>query len=260
MIMRHIQEHGVDLRTQTELKEILSDENGKVRAVVASNGKEIACGFVGLTAGVTPNVDFLRDGVIEVDKGVLVNRYLETNVEDVYALGDCAQFKDAAPGRKHLEQVWYTGRMMGEALGRTLAGQRTMYQPGIWFNSAKFFDIEYQTYGFVEPNPTEGHVHFYWEHPEKNICLRIVCSAKGDRVIGINALGMRLRHEICERWIEKRVDLAYVITHLADANFDPELYRTYEKDIAAHYNTTHNNNIKPARRSWKRILGVGIND
>jgi hypothetical protein len=45
-----------------------------------------------------------------------------------------------------------TGRMMGEALAQTLTGKPTQYKPGHWFNSAKFLDIEYQTYGWVLQN------------------------------------------------------------------------------------------------------------
>ena len=51
--------------------------------------------------------------------------------------------------RRPIEAVWYTGRMMGETLAQTICGNRIAYNPGHWFNSAKFFDIEYQTYGWV---------------------------------------------------------------------------------------------------------------
>jgi NADPH-dependent 2,4-dienoyl-CoA reductase/sulfur reductase-like enzyme len=70
-------------------------------------------------------------------------------VPGVYAIGDCAQHRTPPPGRKAVEQVWYTGRMHGETLALTLTGKRPPYAPGHWFNSAKFLDIEYQTYGQV---------------------------------------------------------------------------------------------------------------
>ena len=61
IINRHIKEHHIDLRLNCNLKEILSDENGKTHAVViAETGEEIPCDVVGLTAGVSPNISFLK--------------------------------------------------------------------------------------------------------------------------------------------------------------------------------------------------------
>ena len=67
---------------------------------------------------------------IATDKGILVNNYFETNITDIYAIGDCAQFRESVNGRKTIEQVWYTGRMHGETLAQTIAGSKTAYNPG----------------------------------------------------------------------------------------------------------------------------------
>ena len=152
MLSRHIQSHGVDIRHETNLDKILGDENGNVRAVVVKEtGEEIPCNVVGITTGVKPNISFLKDSGIETDIGILVNRKLETNIKDVYAIGDCAQQREPIGNRPPVEAVWYTGRIMGETLAQTICGNPWEYNPGNWFNSAKFFDIEYQTYGWVQP-------------------------------------------------------------------------------------------------------------
>ena len=62
MINNHIKNHHIDLRLSTNLKEIKSDENGRVKSVIIEEtGEEITCNIVGLTAGVTPNIDFLKE-------------------------------------------------------------------------------------------------------------------------------------------------------------------------------------------------------
>src|SRR5690606_28365908 len=115
MLNRHIKSHHIDLRLSSHLKEIVSDENGKVKsAIIEETGEEIPCDFVGLTAGVSPNINFIKDSDIETNKGILVNRFLETNILDVYAIGDCAEQRETIGNRKPIEAVWYTGRMMGE--------------------------------------------------------------------------------------------------------------------------------------------------
>jgi len=150
IINREIREKGIDLRLNTNLKEIITDENGQVRGIItAEDAEEIPCNLVGLTAGVSPNISFLAGSGIKTNRGVLVNRYLETNIPDIYAIGDCAEQQEPIGERRSIEAVWYTGRMMGETVAQTLCENPRTYNPGHWFNSAKFFDIEYQTYGWV---------------------------------------------------------------------------------------------------------------
>lgn len=222
MVTRHIRSHHIDLRFNTELKEILGDENGRVRAVITSEGEEIPCQFVGLTAGVHPSIDFLKDTELETDRGILVDRFLRTNIPDVYALGDCAQHREPLFGRAPIEQVWYTGRMMGETAAATICGEPTEYRPGIWFNSAKFFDIECQTYGTVPNVPQENVESLWWEHPNGKQGLRIVFDSRTQAVLGFNAMGIRLRHVVCDRWIREGATLDHVIKNLRQADFNPE--------------------------------------
>ena len=232
MISSHIQSHRVDLQLNTELKEILSDENGRVKAVVTSKGETIACQFVGLTVGVSPNIDFLKDSGIETKRGVLVNEFLETNVPDIYALGDCVERKYDLPGRRSIEQVWYTGRMMGEVVAQTICGEKTKYEPGPWFNSAKFFDIEYQTYGNVRNELKPDEAEFYWEHKDGKKFMHFIWDKATRQFLGINTFGIRLRHECFDRWLRERRGIDFIMEHLAEANFDPEFFKRYEAEIS----------------------------
>ncbi|UXX78031.1 NAD(P)/FAD-dependent oxidoreductase [Reichenbachiella carrageenanivorans] len=236
MINQEILDHHIDLRLETELKEITTDGEGKVTGVITSTGENIACQFVGLTVGVSPNVNWLKDSGLEINRGVLVNEYLETNKPDVYAIGDCAERRTPTEGRRPLEQVWYTGRMMGEVVARTITGDRTAYRPGIWFNSAKFFNIEYQTYGRVKPQLKSGQEQFFWQSKDQKKSLRIVFDEQTMAVLGVNVLGIRMRHEIWDQWIAAGRKINQVMAELESANFDPEFFKAYEYDIRQVFN------------------------
>ena len=257
LINEHILSHHIDLRLSTNLKEIVSDENGRVKSVIIEEtGEELACNVVGLTAGVTPNIDFLKSSNIELGKGVKVNRFLETNVKDVYAIGDCAEQHEAIGNRRPIEAVWYTGRMMGETLAQTICNNKTEYKPGHWFNSAKFLDIEYQTYGWVfsERNKTDDELHFHWRDEKENICITVAYNKDTNLFLGINTFGIRMRHEIFDRFLTEKRDRDYVMTYLKDANFDPEFYKAYEDKILKAYNAEFGTQILPKKKSWKRIF------
>jgi NAD(P)H-nitrite reductase large subunit len=255
LISNHIKEHHVDLKFNTELAEILDDGTGKVKGVITNTGEEIDCQIVGLTAGVSPNVDFIKSSDIEVDRGVKVNHYFETNIPNVYAIGDCAQFNEGVNGRRPIEQVWYTGRIMGETLAQTICGNRLKYQPGPWFNSAKFFDIEYQTYGWVFANQSDHENRFYWEHEDGHKAIHIVWDKNTDEFIGLNAFGIRFRHEIFDQWLKNKASIHVVMEHLRIANFDPELFKHYEQDIVEKFNQQTGKNIKlVSHKWWQNIL------
>lgn len=236
LISKHIQSHHVDLRFNEELEEILADDNGRVRAIKMKSGEEMSCEFVGLTAGVSPNISFLKEMDIETNRGIKINRFLETSQKDVYAIGDCAEFDKPVPGRRPLEQVWYTGRMMGETVAATICGEPTQYNPGHWFNSAKFFDIEYQTYGWVLAELKEHEDQFYWEHFDGTKCFKMVFDKASRKLIGANVFGIRMRHEVFNKWLEEGATIEHCLIHLKDANFDPELYKKHEKQIIKQFN------------------------
>ncbi len=256
LINEHILEHHIDLRLATNMNEIIADENGRVKAVTTDKGETIACDFVGLTAGVSPNVDFLKDSGIEIGRGVKVNRFLETNIKDVYAIGDCAEQHEPIGNRRPIEAVWYTGRMMGETVAQTICGNRIEYKPGHWFNSAKFLDVEYQTYGwvFAGRGRKDHEEHFHWRHATEKICVTVAYHKDSKLFLGINTFGIRMRHEIFDRWLTEAKDVNYVMEHLKDANFDPEFYAQYEHEIVSKFNSETGTQIKPKKKSWKRIF------
>jgi NADPH-dependent 2,4-dienoyl-CoA reductase/sulfur reductase-like enzyme len=238
MINRHIKSHHIDLRLSSNLKEIVSDENGCVKSIIIQEtGEEISCNLVGLTAGVSPNINFIKSTKIETNKGILVNPYLETNIPDVYAIGDCAEQQNPIGNRRPVEAVWYTGRMMGETIAQTICRKKTAYKPGHWFNSAKFFDIEYQTYGWVhgEKGRPENEEHFHWKHEDDLKCITVAYDRNTNVFLGINTFGIRMRHETFDKWLTEKRDVDYVINNLSEANFDPEFYKRFENNILENY-------------------------
>ncbi len=108
--------------------------------------------------------------------------------------------------------------MHGETLANTLAGKKLTYKPGIWFNSAKFLDIEYQTYGTVPATwDSEKTQSFYWEHSEGKVAFRMLMDNSGI-ILGINNFGFRLRHEFFDKAIGEKWKASKVITNLEKAN------------------------------------------
>ena len=121
--------------------------------------------------------------------------------------------------------------MMGETVAQTICDNRIQYNPGHWYNSAKFLDIEYQTYGWVFAKPRENESHFHWKHMDDTKCITVCYDTNTNVFLGINTFGIRMRHDIFDTWLTEKRDVDYVMEHLAEANFDPEFYEIYEPEI-----------------------------
>ncbi len=248
LVNREIRAHHIDLRLSTELKEIVDDGSGKACAVITDKGERIDCGFVGLTAGVHPHTGFLKDSSLEMQKGILVNEYLETNIPDVYAAGDCMQVKDPLSGRRPIEAVWYVGRIAGETVAYNMCGVPVKYDPGIWFNSAKFYNIEYQVYGDMPAKLPDHYASIYWEHPEERKSIRLVYDKESSEIRGFNLMGVRYRQEVCHKWIREKTHIEEVLQNLGLANFDPEFYKEYEAAVINTYNEQTGSKLRLKKR------------
>jgi NAD(P)H-nitrite reductase large subunit len=236
LINKLIRHHQIDLQLETELKEIKAGADGKAAGIVTSRGQNIACGFVALTVGVSPNIQFIKDSGISSDRGILVNEYLQTNYSNVFACGDCAQFSAPLPGRRPVEQVWYTGKMQGYTVAKNITGAPTPYQPGHWFNSAKFFDLEYQTYGVLPAQKPATDEWFYWQDAKGERAMRLLWDKETRVFKALNAMGIRIRHEVCNDWLNNKATITQVVKELRSANFDPEFFKQYEPAFTAAFN------------------------
>jgi rRNA maturation protein Rpf1 len=128
------------------------------------------------------------------------------------------------------------------------------YDPGIWFNSAKFFDIEYQVYGTVPNQIPAEYNTVYWEHRDGKKSIRLVYHATEGHILGFNLMGIRFRHEVCEKWIRDKAPVEEVLQDLKLANFDPEFYRQYEDEVLALYNQQSGKSLKS--RQNRRLSSV----
>lgn len=262
MVSRHIKSHHIDLRENTELDTIHDDGTGAAGSITTKDGEVIECQYVGLTAGVSPNINFLRDAEgLDLGRGIKADNYLETSVPDVYAIGDCVELLSPKPDRRAIEAIWYTGRMMGETVAYNILGKKVVYDPGVWFNSAKFLDLEYQVYGEVPAGGRDGLASLYWEHADGEHAVRINYEESDGTIRGFNLMGIRYRHEVCEKWIKDGKHVEEVLQELGMANFDPEFYEEYEHEVVALYNQQTGKNLtlktKRGLNAALKYLGFG---
>lgn len=133
IVENRLQEKGVELIHHAELTEILG-KRGRVNGVRLRDGRTIRCDLLAYAIGIQPRVDLARDAGLDVDRGILVNEYLQTNDPDIFAAGDVAQVYDPLTGRSIMDSLWGPAREQGSAAGLNMAGRKFAYTKSPPFN------------------------------------------------------------------------------------------------------------------------------
>ena len=89
MLQRHVEKRGIFVRTGHTIEAVLGD--GPITALRLDDGKKIAADLLVLACGVRPRVEVAKASGLPINKGILVNDALATEVPGIYAIGDCAE-------------------------------------------------------------------------------------------------------------------------------------------------------------------------
>ena len=226
VVAAHIRHQGVDCRTDTPISGF---ERRGAKVALALPSEALTVDLVVGAIGVIPNTDFLADSAVQLNAvtgGIEVGDKLESlSAPGVFAAGDCANVT-WLDGSRRPEQLWYTARDQGRVAARAMLGDEVRYRRGTWYNSAKFFDIEYTTAGYLPVSTPEktgkgsGWQTWYQQAPSQAVTQRIVL--KDGVIKGFNGLGTRWDHQAWMRWIHERRALSWVLPRLAEAQFDEE--------------------------------------
>jgi NAD(P)H-nitrite reductase large subunit len=148
IVEHRLKEEGVVLHHHSEAIEVIG-KNGRVNAVRLLNGQPLKCDLVAYAIGIRPRVDLAKQAGLAIDRGILVNEYLQTNDPDIFAAGDVAQAYDPMSGRSILDSLWTPARQQGLTAGLNMAGKKTAYLKAPPFNVTRLAGLTTTIIGTV---------------------------------------------------------------------------------------------------------------
>lgn len=170
---RYYQKKGVTFAKGSKATAFVGKDN-QVAQVILDSGRALPADLVVVGVGVEPNVELVRNTPIEVDDGIIVNRFLETIEPNIFVAGDIARYHDPLTGKLRRLEHWDNAKAQGEHAARGLLGIRQEYRHVPYFFS-DVFDLSYEFWGATDEasvaihrGDVEGGAFSTWWLDEKN--------------------------------------------------------------------------------------------
>lgn len=205
IVENRMQDVGIDIFTEASTEEILDDGNGNACGIRLKGGRVIESDIVVIAIGVAPNVSFLKDSGIAINRGILVDEKMETNIKGVFAAGDVAMGRDFFSAQNRLLPIWPDAYKQGKIAGYNMVGVEKIYEGGLSMNSIELFGIATISAGNI--NPSEEGCEILVKADEKRWKYRKIV-LKDNVVIGFVFLGEINRAGIFTGLIKDKTDVS----------------------------------------------------
>jgi NAD(P)H-nitrite reductase large subunit len=178
-----LKQSGVSIVAGHTVVEINGSE--RVEGVALDNGDVIPCELVLVAIGVSPRLELALDAKLEVNRGIVVNRYMSTNHPNIYACGDVAEAYDFVCGENRLSPIWPNAYIGGKIAGFNMAGVTTEYLGGTAMNSLNYFGFDVTAAGMPAVPNNDGYEVMIRQ--EGKIYQKIIL--KGNLIMGMIFVG-----------------------------------------------------------------------
>jgi NAD(P)H-nitrite reductase large subunit len=180
-----IRKAGVTIATGLSVQRIVGKPNNDkaVGGAVLTNGEQVLCDIVIVAIGVVPRTELAVGTEIKVNRGIVVDNCMQTNVPDVYASGDVAEAYDFTLNQNRLLPLWPLAVAEGKVAGANMSGKKTEYAGGTNMSSLKYFGVPVVSIGIANPKEQTGYEILTRYEPEKNLYKKIIL--KDNVIVGI---------------------------------------------------------------------------
>jgi len=219
------------IREEKQVKFLLGESINKIQRknggifVALDSGKELTAGGVIVGIGVVPNINWLKDSSILLNKGILVDDHLRTNFEEIYAAGDVCESKNIITKNPGVIPNWYNACEQGRIAALNMLGYKEKYAGALNGNITGIFGLIIATVG-LSKLPDEVSEELKIVDPARGIFRKFII--REDKLLGATLMGTKNDIEdigIIRNLVENSRDISQFKDYLA--NFKLNTGRLY---------------------------------
>jgi nitrite reductase (NADH) large subunit len=149
MLKKEVEEMGIEVELDAKTERILN--NQQVEGIKLKNGVNYEADIIFIQAGVKPNIELAQQADLKTNRGIIVDKFLQTSAQDIYAVGDCIEFEGQTWGiiPACIEQA----KIVGNSVLGIKAKKYTGTTPQ---NTLKIIGIDLTSMGVHEPEELGG--------------------------------------------------------------------------------------------------------
>ncbi|MGH7318091.1 MAG: NAD(P)/FAD-dependent oxidoreductase [Candidatus Rokuibacteriota bacterium] len=178
-----LRKHGVDVRTGATLTAV-EPRDGK-RRLRMKEGGDLDADVVIMATGIKTNLEWLQGSGIRVNRGIVVDDHLRSNIPTVYAAGDVAEGRDLVTGAPDVHAIEPTAMEHGRVVGANMAGRDVAYRGSLLMNILDVCHLDVASFGRWDDPEAEV---FLAQRPDRQAYRKLLW--RGDRLTGAMIVGM----------------------------------------------------------------------
>lgn len=219
LVHQRVRDHGVDLRFGDAPKRIEGSANEGFE-LLTIRGSRLRCDLVLAAIGVTPRLEILNGASVARDRGILVDRSLQSTVPGIFAAGDVAQVPNPTGGAPLVLTSWLNAWRQGEVAGRAMVGEEAIFADAVSANATDVFGQGLIAMGESAATPGQAEDRVEVRSLENGGLIKVVI--RGGCLVGAVLLGPMERAWAFRTLIRERTPVAGHEAQLVDPEFPVE--------------------------------------
>jgi len=199
LLLMYVQNLGIKVISGAKTKEIVGDE--RVWNVTLEDGSDVPADLVIITTGVRSNTCLARKAGLDVNNGIVVDHYMQTSNENIYAAGDTAEFQGQLYG------IWNPAQYQGSIAGMNALGQKAEFGGIPRSNTIKVMGVDMFSIGQIK---TEDGSYTVLEDSHDDTYRAFIF--RDNLIVGCILLGDTKLAAVVKDYIEKKKDLSSLLS------------------------------------------------
>ncbi|MCK4369763.1 MAG: FAD-dependent oxidoreductase [Candidatus Lokiarchaeota archaeon] len=233
MLKEEIENRGIKVVLDAATEEIL--ENGTVTGIRLKNGETMNGDIVLIQAGIRPIIDLAKKANLNTNRGIIVNEFLETSEKDIFAVGDCIEYKD---------QIWGiipACMEQSKIVAASLLGLKKVdYRGTTPKNTLKIVGLELTSIGIIDPTKQEGGGWEILKKADKKDCCYQKLVLKNNKLKGAILFGEnkimsyvynKMEEDVDKDELKKLLELYTYVCNNCEKEYDESIMGVLFKDL-----------------------------